>query len=92
MLTRLLVHVIFSTKNRRNLITPEIELELYPYLGGICRSHESPLLTVGGTENHVHLLVSQSKNLAMSELLKELKGDSSKWIKGKGSQFAGFYW
>ena len=59
-LTRILVHVVFSTKERGNLITPAVEPELHAYLGGICGNRESPALAIGGTENHVHLLVSLS--------------------------------
>ncbi len=91
-LTRLLVHVVFSTKARRNLIIPAIEPQLHAYLGGICRSEESPALAIGGTENHVHLLISLSKNIALSHLMMTLKKDSSKWIKTKGEAFQGFHW
>ena len=91
-LTRMLVHVIFSTKERRNLITPEIEPEMHAYLGGICRNLESPALAIGGTENHVHLLISLSKNLALSDLMMALKKDFSKWVKTKGDTFRDFYW
>jgi REP element-mobilizing transposase RayT len=88
----MLVHIIFSTKERRNLISSDIEPELYRYIGGICRNNESPLLAGGGTENHVHLVVSLSKNMALSDLLMVLKKDSSKWIKTKGPLFADFRW
>ena len=67
-LTRLLVHVVFSTKERRNLLAPAIESDLHAYMGGICRNLESPALAFVGTENHVHLLISLSKNIALSEL------------------------
>jgi Transposase IS200 like len=58
-LVSLMVHVIFSTKNREPFITPEIEPELFAYVGGILKNHESRLLDAGGTADHVHLLVSQ---------------------------------
>ena len=77
-LTRLLVHVVFSTKERRNLIHPAIETDLYAYFGGICRNKESPALAIGGTENHVHLLISLSKNIALSDFMMALKKDASK--------------
>ena len=89
-LTRLLVHVVFSTKERRNLIPPEVAPELHAYLGGICRNRESPARAIGGTENHVHLLVSLSKNIALSDLMMTLKKDSSKWIKTKKDAYADF--
>ena len=83
---------MFSTKGRRNLITPAIEPQLHAYVGGICRNRESPALAIGGTENHVHLLISLSKNIALSDLMMTLKKDSSKWIKTNGNAFRDFYW
>ena len=50
------------------------------------------MLAAGGVSDHVHLLVSQSKNIALSVLLAELKKSSSKWIKTQGREFANFYW
>lgn len=91
-LTRLLTHVVFSTKDRRNLIPHGIESDLHAYLGGICRNQSSPALAIGGTENHVHLLISLSKNIAVADLLMDVKKDSSKWIKSKGTEFEGFQW
>ena len=91
-LVSLLLHVVFSTKNRTDLITPEIEPELFAYMGGILRNNQSRLLDAGGTANHVHLLISQSKNLALSALLKDVKKDSSKWIKTKDRKFKDFHW
>ena len=91
-LTRLLVHIVFSTKDRRNLIAPAVEPELHAYLGRSCRNRESPALTIGGTENHVHLLISLSKNVALSDLMMMLKKDSSKWIKTRGDAFRDFHW
>ena len=91
-LVSLTVHVIFSTKNREPLITPEIEPELFAYIGGILNSNESRLLDAGGTADHVHVLISQSKNLALSSLMKDIEKDSSSWIKTKGGEFRNFHW
>lgn len=68
-LVSLIVHVVFSTKQRRALITPAVEPELYAYLGGTAKNLGSRCLAIGGTENHVHLLISQSKNMALSHLM-----------------------
>jgi REP element-mobilizing transposase RayT len=87
-----MVHVVFSTKNRQPMITEEFEPELYAYLGGTARNLESRCLAAGGTDNHVHLLISQSKKVALSHLMEELKKSSSKWIKTKASAFANFGW
>lgn len=91
-LTRLLLHIVFSTKNREPLITSSVSIELYKCLSGIARNHDSPTLAVGGVADRVHLLVSLSKNIACAELLMHLKRDSSKWIKTKGQEFAAFAW
>jgi len=91
-LVSLFVHIIFSTKNRDPLITPEIETELFAYIGGILNNQESRLLAPGGTADHVHLLVSQSKNIALSALMKDVKKDSSSWIKTKDRGFRNFHW
>ena len=91
-LVSLMTHVIFSTKNREPLIAPEIEPELFAYVGGILKNHESRLLDAGGTPDHVHLLISQSKNISLSSLMKDVKKDSSSWIKTKGNSFRNFHW
>ena len=91
-LVSLLVHVVFSTKERRPTITPEVESELYAYMAGTLKNLQSRCLAVGGTENHVHLLVSQSKNVALSRLMEELKKSSSKWIKTKAPALRVFGW
>ena len=91
-LVSLLVDLVFSTKNRANLITPEIEPDLYKYISGTLNGLQSPCLKIGGTANHLHLLVSLSKNFALAFLLEELKKSSSKWIKRQDRSFASFKW
>jgi REP element-mobilizing transposase RayT len=91
-LVSLLVHLIFSTKNRADLITPDVEPDLFAYLSGIINHHESRCLAAGGTSNHVHLLVSLSKNFALSVVVGDVKRSSSKWLKTKGARFRNFAW
>lgn len=91
-LVSLLVHLVFSTKNRANLITPEIEPDLFAYTSATLKNHESRCLAANGTANHVHLLISLSKNIALSAVVGELKKSSSKWIKTKGVEFRDFGW
>ncbi len=91
-LVKQLLHLVFSTKNRVDLITPEIEPRLFPYMTGIVRNCDSKLLAINGTPNHVHLLVALSKNWALAALLEQLKKDSSKWVKTQGPGFRDFYW
>ncbi|MGA2074892.1 MAG: IS200/IS605 family transposase [Terriglobia bacterium] len=86
------VHVVFSTKDRRPMITPDVEPELFAYLAGTAKNLDSPCLAAGGTSNHVHLLISQSKNIALSHLMEEIKKSSLKWIKTKGPTLRNFGW
>lgn len=91
-LVRMLVHVVFSTKNRADLIIPEIENNLFGYMHGIVENNKSKLILANGTENHVHLLISLGKTLSISELIGDIKRDSSSWIKQQDKEFNDFYW
>ena len=86
-LTKLLIHITFSTKSRRPMIVPEIESDLYAYVGGICRKKSSVLLAMGGTSDHVHLFVNLAKTVAVAELLLEVKRESSRWMHRKDRRF-----
>jgi REP element-mobilizing transposase RayT len=61
-------------------------------MAAISRNHESPILSINGTANHVHFVVSLSKNISLADLLNVVKKESSKWIKTKGPLFKPFYW
>ncbi|MDP1662677.1 MAG: IS200/IS605 family transposase [Phycisphaerales bacterium] len=88
-LTKILIHVTFSTKNREPLIPLEIEKDLCAYVGGICRGHSSALLSMGGVNDHVHFLVSLGKTVALSDLMLNIKRDSSSMMKKRtGPDFA----
>ena len=80
-LVRMLVHVCFSTKNRADLIVPEIENELFGYLHGIVENNKSKLILVNGTTDHIHLLISLGKVISISDLIGDIKRSSSSWIK-----------
>ncbi len=88
--TKLLVHIVFSTKDRQPTIQAADESALYSYIGGICRGSNSPLLDIGGTADHVHLLVSLAKTLSVSDLLLNIKRDSSKWMGERGGRWLGW--
>ena len=87
-----LVHVVFSTKNRQPWIRPEIEPELYAYMATICREMDSPSLAIHGMPDHVHLLIRLGRKTSLADLVEEIKKRSSKWIKTKGAEYAEFYW
>jgi putative transposase len=90
--TSVLLHIVFSTKNRANLIAPDIEPNLYNYIGGIASNLGCRQLCIGGTRNHVHMLVSMSKKVTVVEFLEVVKKESSKWVKTQGPLYDLFYW
>ncbi len=92
-LANILLHIIFSTKNRFPfLATPEVRDEMHSYLATLFRSYDSPALIVGGVTDHVHTLCALSRNIAVAELVKQTKKNSSKWIKSKGGILTKFHW
>jgi len=75
-----LIHVVFSTKGREKTITPDIQERLWPYMGGLARERGIKALAIGGTEDHVHLLLSVPSTISISKAVQEIKGLSSKWV------------
>ncbi|MFO0959409.1 MAG: IS200/IS605 family transposase [Isosphaeraceae bacterium] len=86
------IHVIFSTKDRQPLIGPAMQSRLHDYIGGILRADGCPLLAVGGMPDHVHLLVSLGRNMAIADLLRIVKANSSRWIHREFPALSGFAW
>ena len=91
-LSSILIHLVFSTKNREPFITPAIETELYPYMAKTFRELKSPSLIIDGTSDHVHILFSMGRVIRVADLVEEVKTGSSKWIKTKGREFRNFHW
>ena len=78
--TNLLYHIVFRTKHGKNTIPEQHEKELYAYIMGIINNKKSKLYRIGGTENHIHLLVDIHPSFSVSDFMKELKEYSSKWL------------
>jgi len=91
-LSKVYVHITFSTKNRVHLIDNNIKIPLFEYLGGICKTLECYPVQVGGNLDHVHILCLLSKKISQMKLLEELKKNSSKWLKNQGLKYSTFYW
>lgn len=91
-------HIVFSTKNRDPIITPDMESKLYDYLGGIVRDLGGTLLEANGMNDHVHLITRDSKSVTDIDFIRDLKSGSSKWVNenhsvpGKFSWQAGYGW
>ena len=92
-LAQIYVHIVYSTKDRRPFLHDQsIRDELHRYLGGTCNNLDCPVLCVGGVADHVHILCRLGRTIAIADLVKELKRDSSKWLKEKSPDLADFYW
>jgi REP element-mobilizing transposase RayT len=91
-LSSILIHLIFSTKNREPFINVAVMKELHPYMASIFRALKSPSLTINGTQDHVHILFALGRVIKVADLVEEVKTESSKWIKTKGPEFRNFHW
>ena len=91
-LSSVLIHLVFSTKNREPFITAEVETELHPYMTKIFSELKSPSLAIDGTTDHVHILFSLARVVTLADIVEEVKTSTSKWIKTKGREFRDFHW
>ena len=89
---QILVHVIFSTKDRYPFLTPEVRPELHAYAATVLQGCKSPALVINSVADHVHVLCALSKNMAACDLVEEIKTSTSKWIKTKGGILRNFHW
>jgi REP element-mobilizing transposase RayT len=84
--------LIFSTKERAHWWKKPVHNELCAYLGGILKEISCPSLAIGCVEDHVHILYIQSKNIALSKVVEQVKKSSSKWLKKYSHNFELFHW
>ena len=82
------LHVVFSTKERRKLITKEFQPKLWSYMAGIGRNNDFLVLANGGMEDHAHLLIQLPATLTLAKAVQLLKGSSSKWANEHGREFS----
>ena len=90
--TNLLYHIIFSTKDRRPLITETHQPRLYDYIGGTIRKLGGISLELNGTEDHVHLLTKLRPDKALSDVLRDLKANASGWMHDVFPELKEFSW
>ena len=90
--SKLIYHCIFSTKKRRRLLCENLLPRLYDYLGGILRNHDGHLLSAGGGEDHVHLLIELNASTPIAEAMRVVKAVSSKWIHETFPELRDFGW
>ena len=87
----LLFHCVFSTKERRRTITPEVQERMWSYMGGIAREYGAEALGIGGMDDHVHLLLTLPSSLAVADAMRAIKSGSSQWMR-KACGVRGFAW
>jgi len=90
--TQIYIHAVFTVKNRISLIRQEWREELFKYITGIVQNHGHKLIAINGMPDHMHLFVGMNPNQSLSELMQDVKGDSSKWIHEKGFIKGKFEW
>jgi REP element-mobilizing transposase RayT len=86
------VHFVWATWDRQPLITPDIERELWRYIGAVCWDDHCDLLAIGGMPDHVHLLALLSNTITLADLMKHVKGGSSAFVSDKLKPHARFKW
>ena len=90
--TQLTYHVVFATKYRRPTINDAIQERLYEYIGGTLRAKKGHLIEIGGTADHVHILARLSPSLAVADVVRDVKANSSKWMTDQIEVTSRFEW
>jgi len=90
--TQIYVHIVFAVKGRQNLIQKNWKDELHKYICGIVNGKEQKVYAIGGMADHIHLLVSIKPTISISDLVRDMKANSSKWINEKQYVVGKFQW
>jgi putative transposase len=91
-LAKILVHLVFSTKNREPVLAEHIRIPLCAYASAVLRDLDSHVVAINAWRDHVHILFALSKNHSLAQVVMEVKRATSKWVKTQGKEFAGFHW
>jgi len=90
--TQLYFHVVFAVNGRENYISIKWKNELYKYITGIVSNKNQKLMIINGMPNHIHLLIGTKPNCNLSDLVRDIKANSSKWINKKKLIVGKFEW
>lgn len=91
-LSNVIIHLVFSTKNRNPWITPALQGRFHAYLATLARDQDCQAYRVGGVEDHVHLAIRLARTLSQADLVQSLKTKSAKWIKKQDPTCHDFQW
>ena len=90
--TQIYIHVVFAVQARESLIKAEWKEELFKYIAGILNNQKTKLIAIGGVEDHIHILFGMNPTIALSDLVREVKASSSKFINEEKFVRGKFYW
>jgi len=90
--TQLHIQFVFAVQNRASLIRPEWETELHKYITGIVQNKSHKMIAINGMPDHLHMFIGFEPVDHMSELIKVVKGESTKWIQDRGFTSGKFKW
>jgi putative transposase len=90
--TGIYLHIIFSTKNRARLLSPEVRDRLFPYMGGLVRERNGDALLINGVEDHIHILTKFPATITLSDFLRDVKSISAGWVRDSLSDARLFGW
>jgi putative transposase len=90
--TNILIHALFSTKDRQPWLDAEVRAEVFPYLGGVMNELGGQSLLVNGPSDHVHMLFVQPSTLAIADIMEKAKANSSGWVKKRWRNRSHFAW
>ena len=91
-LGKVILHIIFSTKNREPWLESDVRPRMHAYLATVCRDLGAELVRVGGVVDHVHIVTMLPRTVTQAQLIEEIKKASSKWIKTLDARYRGFFW
>jgi putative transposase len=91
-LNKVILHIIFSTKNREPWLDAEVRPRMHAYLAPVCRGLSADVVRVGGMADHVHIVTTLPRTVSQAQMIERTKKASSKWIKALDSRYRGFFW
>ena len=91
-LSKVILHIIFSTKNREPFLDSDVRPRMHAYLATTCRDLSAELVCVGGVADHVHIVATLPRTVSQAQLIEQIKKASSKWIKALDTRYRGFFW
>jgi len=91
-LSKVILHMIFSTRNREPWLDPNVRPRMHAYLATICRDLCAEVVRVGGVADHVHIITTLPRTVSQADLIEKIKKTSSKWIKALDPRYRHFFW